>query len=147
MASETSNQTKRRKRRRRATVYDAVAGRVGYEGFLSDPRPSKYRDTTSNSTTAMPPEEILFRQRNAALRYEEDDIYFAERHLNSDQKLPDSDLLKAVHACASDFYAAAPQDKGQRGFRSLDETALLALGILLEEVAGEALGRTDSMGS
>ena len=143
MASETSHPSKKRKKRRRATVYDAVAGRVGYEGFLAAPRPSKFRDTTSISTAALPPEEILFRQKHAPLRYEEDDIYFAERHLENDQQLPDSDLLKAIHAYASDFYAGTMEGQGASGFWSLDETALLALGILLEEAAEEGLGETE----
>ena len=142
--TSTSDPAKRRKRRRYATVYDAVAGRVGYEGFLSDPRPSKYRDTTSTAAKAVPPGEILFRRKNAPPRYKENDIYFAARHLRHDQLLPDSDLLKTIHAYSSDFYAAvgARVDRGGIEFWSLDETALLALGILLEEVASEALGKT-----
>lgn len=78
-------------------------------------------------------------------------------------KLPDSDLLKAVHAYASDFYGAmrmaahgSRKHPGRRrvnsngytrgnDFGSLDETALLAFGVLLEESVAAALGETGDM--
>jgi len=132
-------------RRKQATLYDAVAGRIGYEGFLGEDAPSKYRDTVSRSNVPIPPEEVLFRRKGAPIRYEEDDIYPADRHLGPQQRLPDSDLLKTVHAYASDFYANATSDGGKRDFKSLDETALLAMGILLEEAAAEALGKTGDL--
>ena len=96
------------------------------------------------------PEEVLFRPPRAPVRYEEDDIYFRHEKLRPDQRLPDSDLLKALHAYASDYYycnAAAdpPSDQGVADFGSMDETALLAMGILLEEAARQKLGETGDM--
>ena len=109
----------------------------------------------------------------------------ADGQVENDQRddrtllLPDSDLLKAIHSYASDFYTAAaatrtsttsttttttfqksPSEtyrfhrrkkkgeegkKGQRAvsygyYQTLDETALMALGILLDETAAEILG-------
>ena len=145
MAGEDTNHASKRRKRPRVSVYDAVAGRAGYEGFLSEQQPSKYRDTTSTPKAAAPPEEILFRRKGAPIRYEEDDIYSADRHLEPSQRLPDSDLLKALHAYASDYYGATTEDQEKIDFRSLDETALLALGILLEEAAHEALGTTGDL--
>ena len=133
------------RRKRQASLYDAVAGRIGYEGFLGEDPPTKNRDTVSRSSIAVPPEEVLFRRRGAPVRYEEDDIYCADRHLEPHQRLPDSDLLKTIHAYASDFYANATADGGKSDFKSLDETALLAVGILLEEAAAEALGKTGDL--
>lgn len=133
------------RRKRQASVYDAVAGRVGYEGFLGEDAPTKNRDTVSRSNIAVPPDEVLFRRRGAPVRYEEDDIYCADRHLGPHQRLPDSDLLKTIHAYSSDFYANATSDHGKSDFKSLDETALLAMGILLEEAAVEALGKTGDL--
>ena len=101
---------------------------------------SKNRDTLSSSTLPVPPEEVLFRRKGAPERFEENDLYWADRHLTSDQILPDSDLLKAVHTYASDFYGRVTVDKGLGDFQSMDETALLTLGILLEESAKESLG-------
>lgn len=87
---------------------------------------------------------MLFRQKNAPTRYEEDDIYFASSSLPLHQKLPDSDLLKAIHTYTSDFYGRAT-NHSQINYKSMDETALIALGILLEEAAAECLGETGDM--
>lgn len=59
--------------------------------------------------------------------------------------MPDSDLLKAIHTYASDFYGRATKNRGAVDFESLDETALLSLGILLEEMAGHVLGATGDL--
>ena len=106
---------------------------------------SKYRDTKSNSRQAVPPEEVLFRRKGAPIRYEENDFYFANEQLSADQKLPDSDLLKHLHSYASSFYRGATSTGGKRDFKSMDETALLALGILLEEAAAEHLGESGDL--
>ncbi|KAF2765153.1 hypothetical protein EJ03DRAFT_261117, partial [Teratosphaeria nubilosa] len=127
-----------------ATLYDAVAGRVGYESFLSAPTPSKFRDRNSASQVAVPPEEVLFRRRNAPARYEEDDVFAADRFLKSGQSLPESELLKEVHGYVSDFYESLGE-AGESNFKSFDETALIAMGILLEEAAKDSLGRTGDL--
>ena len=101
--------------------------------------------TISASTVPVPPEEVLFRRKTAPQRYEEIDFYWAERNLTLDRPLPDSDLLKAIHTYASNFYDRATIDKGQGDYGSMDETALLALGILLEEAAKETLGATGDL--
>ena len=59
--------------------------------------------------------------------------------------MPDSDLLKAVHTYASDFYGRATLNGGLLDFESLDETALLSLGVLLEEMAEHVLGDTGDL--
>ena len=127
-----------------ATVYDAVAGRIGYEGFIRETAPTKDRDTRSTTAKSIPPEEALFRHTGAPVRYEEDDLYTADRHLGSSQSLPNSDLLKAIHAYASDLYSSSLVEDGSRNVQSLDETALLAMGILLEECAHEVLATSAS---
>ena len=72
-------------------------------------------------------------------------MYWADRHLTDNQKLPESDLLKAIHAYASDFYGRAVKGRGKVDFESLDETALLAMGILMEEMARDALRETGDL--
>lgn len=68
--------------------------------------------------------------------------------------LPSSDLLKAVHSYASHFYDALGADGRREAHsvagrsiseKSMDETALLALGILLEEAGREVLGAKGDM--
>ncbi|KAH0599916.1 hypothetical protein MHUMG1_02706 [Metarhizium humberi] len=119
-------------RRRLATLYDAVAA----------------------------PHEVLFRRKDAPERYAEHDVYNAhERDLPRGGRdiLPHSDLLKSVHAYSSKFYGAMERRRnkmnretevgggatGGRSVdeRSMDETALLAFGILLEEASREVLGQ------
>jgi len=145
MANECTANDALDTQRKRVSLYDAVAGRVGYEGFLTEQRPSKYRDTASTSTAPVPPEEILFRRKSAPSRYIEDDVYSADRHLQAHQCLPDSDLVKSIHAYTADCYGASRDQSTSIDFRSLDETALLAIGILLEEAAEHQLGKSGDL--
>lgn len=79
-------------------------------------------------------------------KYEgENDPYWAHRYLTADQPLPDSDLLKAIHTYASDFYARVFGTGAMVDYRSMDETALLCCGILMEEMADEVLGETGDL--
>ncbi|KAN0108483.1 hypothetical protein V8E51_008225 [Hyaloscypha variabilis] len=130
---------------RHPTVYDAVAGRISAGGFIPKHLVvTANRDTASSSTTALPPESVLFRSRNAPARYAESDIYFAnERH--EPTGLPESDLLKALHSYTSDYYSRATADGGTVDWKSLDETALIALGVLMEEASRDILGRTGDL--
>ncbi|KAK7534396.1 hypothetical protein IWX49DRAFT_302253 [Phyllosticta citricarpa] len=130
-------------KKRTATLYDAVAGRVSSNGFMfAEPFVAKDRDTTSSSRLPIPPEEVLFRMRHAPERFEENDPYNADRHLEQHQRLPESDLIKALHAYTSDYYNASFGEDSKVDYRSMDETALLALGILIEEAAADLLGST-----
>lgn len=114
-----------------------LLGRVSSKGFLPfAPRSSKNRDTASSTTVAVPPEDALFRHHGAPDCLKDLDVYWANRHLKETQVLPDSDLLKAVHEYSSEFYGRA-KDGGIFDFQSMDETALIAIGVLLEEWAGK----------
>lgn len=94
---------------------------------------------------SLPPEEVLFRRQNAPTRFVENDVYFANESITAGNPLPDSDMLKAIHTYASDFYDNATTNHGRTDWRSMDETALIAMGILLEEAAKESLGETGDM--
>ncbi|KAK5652438.1 hypothetical protein OQA88_10482 [Cercophora sp. LCS_1] len=131
-----------------ASVYDAVAGRVNVHTTTHGNR----TPTTPKSSPAKPfetafdvrlaPEDVLFRQEGAPTRYAEYDIYWANEELQEGD-LPDSDLLKAIHGYASRFYAAAARRTGADEVadeQSMDETALLAFGILLEEAGKHEIG-------
>ena len=126
------------KQNRIATLYDAVAGRVNSDGFN--------RATRSTETPALP-EHVLFRSAVAPELTEEqdvdlDNVYWASEKLQPNQELPESDILKAIHEYCSDFYSKTSPDHGESDFKSLDGTALLAMGILLEEELKKALGET-----
>lgn len=111
----------------------------------TNPKIIKY----STKEIPLAPDEVLFRRKDAPERYLEHDIYYAhERDLprGGQDVLPESDLLKAIHSYASSFYSTKSRDRHSVGdmnvaSRSMDETALLAFGILLEEAGKEVLGR------
>lgn len=135
-------------------ITNASVGRVSLK-FAKDSAASGSRKNSSGhhelADPVLTPEEVLFSRKNAPQRYAERDIYFANEHLPDGGRgiLPDSDMLKAVHGYASHFYEALGQrlDSSERRTarrvdeRSMDETALLAIGILLEEAARASLGK------
>lgn len=135
-----------------------MSGRVGYESFRR--RADGFDDGGQLIGQPVPPEEVLFRRLRAPTRYAEDDFYFANERLlaggsraddshpgdnTSSLTLPESDTLKALHTYVSDYYAFATPNGGATDWRSFDGTALLALGILLEETAADALGENGDM--
>ncbi|KFA64968.1 hypothetical protein S40285_03847 [Stachybotrys chlorohalonatus IBT 40285] len=136
-------------RGRRATIYDVVAGRAGNGRVIEDPAASSnYSKILNYSMRERPyaPEEVLFRGKHTPMRYEEYDIYHShERDLPEGGRriLPDSDLLKSIHAYSSKFYEKTKDTalEGNIDECSMDETALIAFGILLEEAGKEVLGR------
>lgn len=136
--------------RRRATLYDVVDGRVGSNGFFTE--------TQRRGANIQPlnPERYLLQRGKARIEDEDamDKLYSADQLLPDQEdpalefelyRLPQSDLLKAIHQYSSDFFAKTTLDQGRNDFRSLDETALVALGILLEEATGEVLGQNGDM--
>ncbi|CAN8105781.1 unnamed protein product [Discula destructiva] len=146
-------------KQRHATVYDAVAGRVSLK-FSKDSAASGSRKSTSGhhqlADPVLAPDEVLFARKHAPQRYAEKDIYFAHEDLPDGGRgvLPESDMLKAVHGYTSHFYEALGQRRETGGRiasgvrveeRSMDETALLAFGILLEEAARDSLGRNGDL--
>jgi hypothetical protein len=88
---------------------------------------------------------VLLRSSAPSRYSERTDFYSADQDLPPNIRLPDSDLLKAVHAYASDFYSMTTHDHGRCDFWSMNETSLLAMGILLEEAAAEVLGENGDM--
>ena len=146
---------------KRANVYDSVAGQLApftVDSFSKHPTGkissggyipkylsySSARDTPASSAKPVAPENVLFRLKNAPIRYEESDIYFTNER-RSVTNLPESDLLKAIHCYASDFYSRAVPNAGTGDWKTFDETALLAMGILMEEAARESIGRTGDL--
>lgn len=154
---------KKGKLRRPAKVYDAVAGsftfllrivfnlltitgRISTHGFMkAAAESSKYRDTASTNFEPSRPDEVLFRRKLAPTRYEETDFYYAHESLPYGLPLPSSDLLVAIHAYAADFYRHATENQGRHDYESMNDTALIAMGVLTEELAKEALGKSGDL--
>lgn len=131
-----------------------MQGRVTYDRVLRDEaRDDKIvqpRIVDQRDSYKLAPDDVLFRRKDAPERYAEHDIYRAhEWDLPNGGRgtLPQSDLLKAIHEYSSEFYGTLNRHQGTlESGRSLDEcsmdeTALLAFGILLEEAGREVLGR------
>ena len=114
-----------------------IVGRVSDNGFVQ-------HQVYGQQEAILAPEEILFKSRNAPERFQEDDFYWADRHLPQDC-LPESDLLEAIHVFVSNYYRCTTPNHGHHDTKSLDGSALLALGILLEESARSILGKTGDM--
>ncbi|KAM4065429.1 membrane protein [Hirsutella rhossiliensis] len=149
--TDTENPRQSRRRRRIATVYDAVAGHVWSKQATRD-EAAGWEDRArvikhSTRHTPLAPDELLFRRKDAPERYAEHDIYNAHERDIPHGALPESNLLKAIHGYTSGFYGALARKHRPRlggrdvDERSMDETALLAFGILLEEAGREVLGR------
>lgn len=88
------------------------------------------------------PDEVLFKGPNAPTRYEETDYYFAHRDLPEGHRLPEGELLSALHAYISKLYSRTQESGDREASGCMDETALIALGILLEETTKGILGET-----
>lgn len=115
-------------------------GRVGRHGFhKKNPAASKYRDTASTGERTLAPEEVLIRRPHHLNNKLKGEPYFAHQRLPRKTRLPPSDMLAAIHAHAADFYKYGMQ-RWKAVYQSLDESALLAFGILAEELCKELMG-------
>ncbi|KAF2499799.1 hypothetical protein BU16DRAFT_536099 [Lophium mytilinum] len=132
-------------RKRRATLYDAVTGRVTDAGFTVDKATRRKHRDTKQAYAPLRPDEVLYKGSNAPDRFAETDQYFAHRNLPSQLALPDSDLLASIHAYVSQYCAAMPRDDREKAWKSMDESALLAMGVLIEEAVRESIGKTGDL--
>jgi hypothetical protein len=87
----------------------------------------------------------LFKQNNAPIRYEETDYYFAHENLPGGQQLPSGELLNALHAYIAKLYSRTEGLEMEKVWKCMDETALIAFGILMEETIRAELGETGDL--
>lgn len=111
-------------------------GRVTQAGLIGNVKDVK------SSRQPLRPDEVLFKQANAPVRYEETDYYNAHARLPAEQQLPSGELLTAIHAYISKLFSRTTEGDNQPAWKCMDETALIAFGILMEETAREVLGKT-----
>jgi hypothetical protein len=100
---------------------------------------------TKASRQSLRPDEVLFKQNNAPIRYEETDYYFAHEKLPEEQQLPTGDLLSAMHSYIAKLYSRTEGLEMEKVWKCMDETALIAFGILVEETVREELGETGDL--
>ncbi|KAG5517845.1 hypothetical protein PMAC_000299 [Pneumocystis sp. 'macacae'] len=111
-------------KKRHSTVYDAVSDNIF--------PPHKY--TRPSSASELP----RFRKQ----RPRGPDEYLKIRSTDQTEQLPDSGLLYALNNYVTSFSMRYPFPSL---FESLDETALLALGILIEETVTTLIGDGEKM--
>lgn len=136
-----------------ATLYDAIAGRIKKHhatGFLHTRSHITQLGTTASETDSVnvpPPvrQESSSRAKSKAsaspnealaarLSCAESELPTASREQL--EALPDSDLLDAIHDYASALYSG----DDHCGIRSMDESALLIMGIIAEELTDDVIG-------
>jgi hypothetical protein len=122
----------------------SIIERIGASGFLDfeERNLSNQRDEWGDRNHYAP-HEVLLGSAGVPKGDEDDlEIMYGQYLANLPPKLelPESDILKAIHAYTSDLFSVIPSK--EKGYMSMDHTALLAAGILLEEMAVEALGET-----
>lgn len=140
---------------------DIFVGRVNARG-------STLNAHLGNNLKPLTAQQVLFARTGAPTIYAEqiDEYNYAKRAPPG--SIPDGDLLRALHTYASDFYARMPDPrvrdrrrrhdsegesfeamkarlKACRDFKSMDETALIAMGVLMEEMIKESLGETGDL--
>ncbi|KAK0616038.1 hypothetical protein B0T17DRAFT_496674 [Bombardia bombarda] len=149
---------KPRRRGRNVNLYDVIAGRVTLNQPLRNPDgTSKPTYLTRNTplgryhskAPSLTDDEVLSRKRCAPPRFEEGEVHITNVDLPDGGRgiLPDSDLLTSMLSYSAKFYhvmarrVAGRQGRSVVDEKSMDGSALMALGILLEEAGREALGR------
>jgi hypothetical protein len=108
--------------------------------------PFNRKDTDGLGPNNMPypPNEVLQHIDGAPKGDDFDDAYYSwADDLPRELKLPDSDLLKALHTYASDYYGHA--ESATHSLLSMDGTALIASAILLEELVAESLEKSGNL--
>jgi hypothetical protein len=105
----------------------------------TEPIFSKNRDTASSSTHPVAPDDILFNRKGARIRFAEEGDYVG---IDDMGPIPPSDLLETMHRYVSRFYDRPDVERKHLHYKSMDGTALLALGILLEETLKHSLSKT-----
>ncbi|KAF2665987.1 hypothetical protein BT63DRAFT_427771 [Microthyrium microscopicum] len=137
---------------RHTNIYDMIADRVTRYGYLPT-NVNSFSDTANplNTEALFYPDELLWRMKNQKSNdtgteqeyqeaedsfYRDYDAYTTE--LLQHVAIPDGDLLEALHTYASDFYDTKTDMHGI--YFQLDGSALIALGVLVEEMARQDLG-------
>ena len=94
----------------------------------------------SSTRAVRPSNDILSR-----LEGDEDLEDWIDEETLNDVPLPESDIIEAVQSYAGHFYANTTDTRRTEHFSSMNGSALIAMGVLLEELGNELLGETGDM--
>jgi len=126
------NQKLKRQLDKNPSIYDLAAGKVRRKS-----RHANY-GFGGEVTVPYPPVEFYFDRKRVKTGDEDEDSRLYWRREVDKHKLPPSDLLWAIHRNASQFFSK----KGDDHLKFMDESALLAVGVLLEETMKQSLGKS-----
>ena len=112
------------------SIYDLAAGKVR--------QPSRHTSFVGIPITKpYPPVEYYFDKKRVKTGDEDEDSRLYWRRDVEKHTLPSSELLWTVHRHATKFF----EEKGENHMKFMDESALLAIGVLLEETMKQSLGK------
>lgn len=117
-----------------------ISGRVNRQRFLSRSNTSRWRRNVSSTRAVRPSNAILSR-----LEGDEDLEDWIDEETLDDIPLPESDIIEAVQSYTGHFYANTTDSRRTEHFSSMNGSALIAMGVLLEELGNELLGETGDM--
>ncbi|KAF1815929.1 hypothetical protein P152DRAFT_471302 [Eremomyces bilateralis CBS 781.70] len=124
---------------RQATIFDACAGRVSGRGKLvRDVREDQ--NTRSGRKIRLAPEEALLKRYCAPDGLESSALYFSGTSDLRPDLIPDSELLRAIHHYTTHLFKGLGAGESDPCWGAFDGTAMLALGVLVEETVRELVG-------
>lgn len=117
-----------------------ISGRVNRQRFISRSNKSRWRRNVSSTRSVRSSKYILSR-----LEGDEGLEDWIDEESPYDVPLPESDILEAVQSHAGHFYAKTTDSRRTEPFYSMNGSALIAMGVFLEELGNELLGETGGM--
>lgn len=120
---------------------DADKGKLNLEGFI--PNTPYYPDHRNRPSTQMNPIPPDVSDLHKALAKDTD--HLSQEHITPDPNLPKMELVKALHAYASNFYAYAIPSGGEIDYCSMDASALIVMAKLLETTVETIIGNTGDL--
>lgn len=117
-----------------------ISGRVNNQRLTSRLNKSRWRRNASSIRDIRASNQILSR-----LDGDKDLEDWIDDETPDDVPLPESDIIEAVQSYAGHFYANTTDSRRTEQFSSMDGSALIAVGVLLEELGKELLGETGDM--
>ena len=113
---------------------------AGPQRLIAHSNTSRWRRNAPPTPTVRPSNDIL----SLLQGYDdlEDEI---DEELFDDVPLPESDIIEAIQSYAGHFYANTTDRSRTEHFLSMNGSALIAMGVLLEELGTELLGETGDM--
>lgn len=117
-----------------------ISGRLNRQGSTFHSYTSRWRRNVSSTRAVRPSNDILSR-----LQGDDNLGDWCNEETLDDVPLPESEIIEAIQSYAGHFYANTTDSRRTEHFSSMNGSALIAMGVLLEELGSELLGETGDM--